>query len=112
MHQDISFKITRTPFNEHYCVAPTTRITTNFANLARGPYREENICKTLDMISNRCNSLAHWDNSNKNRYSVTLEIVSVFINSGMAPMAADVARKKLAALTAGVRIIRNELKET
>jgi 5-methyltetrahydropteroyltriglutamate--homocysteine methyltransferase len=30
-------------------------------------------------------------------------------NCGMAPMAADVARKKLAALTAGVRIIRDEL---
>ena len=83
MHKDISFKITRTPFNEHYCVAPNTRITTNFANLARGPYKEENIRNTLDMISNRCNSLAHWDNSNKNRYSVTLEIISVFINSGL-----------------------------
>ncbi|GMM67038.1 methionine synthase [Alteromonas sp. MTD1] len=33
-------------------------------------------------------------------------------NCGMAPMAADVARKKLAALTAGVRIIRDELHAT
>jgi 5-methyltetrahydropteroyltriglutamate--homocysteine methyltransferase len=33
-------------------------------------------------------------------------------NCGMAPMAADVARKKLAALTAGVRIIRDELQAT
>ena len=33
-------------------------------------------------------------------------------NCGMAPMAADVARKKLAALTAGARIIRDELQDT
>ncbi|RYE57352.1 MAG: DUF1852 domain-containing protein, partial [Rhizobiaceae bacterium] len=57
--------------------ADSTRITTNFANLARGESRQENLRNTLRMIDNRFNSLAHWDNPRGDRYSVALTIISV-----------------------------------
>lgn len=67
-------------FNEDYIPSNSTRTTTNFANLARGEYRQENLRNTIDMINNRFNALANWDNPNNNRYSVELEIVSVDID--------------------------------
>ena len=57
-----TFRITRIPFNEDYQPAEGTRITTNFANLARGASRQENLRNTIRMINNRFNDLAHWDN--------------------------------------------------
>ena len=50
-----TFSITRIPFNEDYQPAEGTRITTNFANLARGASRRENLRNTLSMINNRFN---------------------------------------------------------
>lgn len=72
-----AFSISRIAFDEEYRPADTTRITTNFANLARGESRRENLRNTLLMIDNRFNSLAKWDNPKGDRYSVELEIVSV-----------------------------------
>ena len=57
-----TFSITHIPFNEDYQPAEGTRITTNFANLARGASRRENLRNTISMINNRFNDLAHWDN--------------------------------------------------
>lgn len=74
---DFTFDIRRTPLDEDYRPAETTRITTNFANLARGESRRENLRNTLRMIDNRFNSLAHRDNPKGDRYAVELEIVSV-----------------------------------
>ncbi|WP_060484967.1 DUF1852 domain-containing protein [Pseudomonas sp. NBRC 111123] len=74
---DFKFSINSICFDEHYRPAETTRITTNFANLARGARRQENLRNTLKMIDNRFNALAHWDNPEGNRYSVELEIISV-----------------------------------
>lgn len=71
------FTIRTIAFNEDYRPADSTRITTNFANLARGERRQENLRHTLRMIDNRFNSLAHWDNPRGDRYSVELTIVSV-----------------------------------
>ncbi len=65
------------PFDENYSPADSTRLTTNFANLARGEQRQENLRKTLNMINNRFNALAHWDNPSADRYSVEVEIISV-----------------------------------
>lgn len=65
------------PFDENYRPADATRLTTNFANLARGENRQENLRNTLKMIDNRFNSLAHWDNPTGDRYAVHLEIISV-----------------------------------
>ena len=77
MTTELNFTIERTRFDEDYRPAENTRITTNFANLARGENREENLRNTLTMINNRFNSLAHWDNPNGDRYAVELDIVSV-----------------------------------
>lgn len=77
-----NFSIKSTCFDEHYRPAETTRLTTNFANLARGARRQENLRNTLKMIDNRFNALAHWDNANGDRYRVELDIVSVEMSIG------------------------------
>ena len=75
--ENFTFSITRIPFNEDYQPADGTRITTNFANLARGESRRENLRNTISMINNRFNDLAHWDNPSADRYAVELDIISV-----------------------------------
>ena len=80
MKDDFSFTIKRVCFDEDYRPSDNTRITTNFANLARGEYRKANLRNALAMIDNRFNALASWDNPAGNRYSVELEILSVDID--------------------------------
>ena len=80
MSNDFIFSIKSLRFDENYHPSDTTRLTTNFANLARGNSRQENLRNTLRMIDNRFNNLAHWDNPNGDRYSVELEIISVEMN--------------------------------
>jgi len=82
MRKEFDFKINSIRFDENYQPADNTRITTNFANLARGNSRQENLRNALKMIDNRFNALAHWDNPNGNRYSVELDIISVEMNFG------------------------------
>ena len=77
MSNEFSCSIKRIRFDENYQPADSTRLTTNFANLARGEQREDNLRKTLTMINNRFNTLAHWDNPTADRYSVEVDIVSV-----------------------------------
>lgn len=72
----LTFTISSIPFDEHYRPADNTRTTTNFANLARGDRRQDNLRSTLRMIDNRFNSLAPWDNPAGDRYSVELTILS------------------------------------
>lgn len=76
MYPEISFHVERLIFNEDYHPSEKTRLTTNFANLARGENRKENLRRTLQMMNHRFNSLAHWDNPNGNRYALELEIIS------------------------------------
>lgn len=78
--KDFSFTIKRIGFDENYQPSNNTRITTNFANLARGENRQANLRNALKMINNRFNALAHWDNPNGDRYSVELEIISVDVD--------------------------------
>ncbi|MCC5827304.1 MAG: DUF1852 domain-containing protein [Alkalimonas sp.] len=80
MMNHFTFSIKSIAFNEHYQPADNTRITTNFANLARGASRQQNLRKTLAMIDRRFNTLAPWDNPNADRYAVQLDIISVDIN--------------------------------
>ncbi|NVK54695.1 MAG: DUF1852 domain-containing protein [Alteromonadaceae bacterium] len=77
MNNDVRFTIKSVSFDENYTPSDNTRITTNFANLARGSMRRENLRNTLKMVDNRFNALAHWDNAEGNRYSVELDIISV-----------------------------------
>lgn len=77
MNKDFTFAIKSIRFDENYQPSDNTRITTNFANLARGNYRRENLRNALRMIDNRFNALANWDNAQGDRYSIELEIISV-----------------------------------
>lgn len=77
MNNDFNFAIKSIRFDENYQPSDSTRITTNFANLARGDSRQNNLRNALRMIDNRFNALAHWDNPNGDRYSIELEIISV-----------------------------------
>ncbi|MDY7220428.1 DUF1852 domain-containing protein [Denitrificimonas sp. JX-1] len=77
MTNDFIFAINSIDFDENYHPSDNTRATTNFANLARGASRQQNLRNTLMMINNRFNALAHWDNPKSNRYSVELDIISV-----------------------------------
>ncbi|WP_224055498.1 DUF1852 domain-containing protein [Vibrio penaeicida] len=77
MKTDFTFTINSICLDENYHPSNSTRITTNFANLARGDTRQENLRNALKMIDNSFNALAHWDNPKGDRYSVELEIVSV-----------------------------------
>ncbi len=80
MSKGFKYTIKRICFDENYQPADSTRITTNFANLARGERRQENLRNALRMIDSRFNALAHWDNPKGDRYAVELEIISVDID--------------------------------
>lgn len=84
MNQDFAFTVKRIRFDENYRPSDNTRITTNFANLARGDMREENLRNTLGMMNNRFNALADWDNPTSDRYAIELDIVSVEVAVGEA----------------------------
>jgi len=77
MNKDFTFTIKSICLDENYHPSDKTRITTNFANLARGSYRQANLRNALKMIDNSFNALAHWDNPKGDRYSVELDIISV-----------------------------------
>lgn len=76
MSEEFKFIINRVSFDENYQPSESTRATTNFANLARGKSRQENLRNALSMINNRFNALAHWDNPKSDRYAIALEIIS------------------------------------
>ncbi|MBM97008.1 MAG: hypothetical protein CMI09_14315 [Oceanospirillaceae bacterium] len=77
MSTGFTFSIKSIGFDENYRPSDSTRITTNFANLARGERRQNNLRNALMMIDNSFNAMAHWDNPNGDRYAVELEIISV-----------------------------------
>lgn len=85
MSDDFQFHLTSIRFDENYQPADSTRITTNFANLARGPRRQQNLRSALRMIDSRFNELAHWDNPAADRYAVELEIISVEMGLAAEP---------------------------
>ena len=77
MKKNFAFTIKNICLDENYQPSDNTRITTNFANLARGANRKNNLSNALKMIDNSFNALASWDNPRGDRYSVELEIISV-----------------------------------
>ena len=82
MTKPFTCSIKRIRFDENYEPANNTRLTTNFANLARGESRQENLRRTLAMINNRFNSLASCDNPKGDRYSLEIDIISAEIDIG------------------------------
>ena len=77
MNKDFTYSIKSSSFDENYNPSENTRITTNFANLARGESRQQNLRNTIVMMNNRFNSLATWDNPTADRYAVEIDIISV-----------------------------------
>ncbi len=77
-----TFTLGSIAFDEEYRPADNTRITTNFANLARGDSRRDNLRNTLAMIDHRFNALMHWDNPTGDRYTLELTIVSAALRTG------------------------------
>jgi hypothetical protein len=67
---DFVFALKSTCLDENYHPSNKTRLTTNFANLARGENRQQNLRNALKMINNRFNALAHLDNPKGDRYLV------------------------------------------
>ncbi|MDO5759108.1 MAG: DUF1852 domain-containing protein [Rhodobacterales bacterium] len=82
MRKDLAYSIKSIRFDENYHPSDSTRATTNFANLARGDRRRENLRNAFTMIDNRFNALAQWDNPNGDRYSVELDIISAEVSIG------------------------------
>ena len=80
MAKDLTYRIHRTVFDENYVPSNDTRVTTNFANLARGENREQNLRKALEMINQHLNARAHWDNQRADRYQIELDIVRVEVD--------------------------------
>jgi hypothetical protein len=78
----IGFKLNKiiTPYNIDYVPSSRSRLTTNFANLARGKDRKRNLQGLFNMIDNRINSLLPKDNDEANRYQVHLEIITVLLS--------------------------------
>lgn len=76
MGNQFTCSIKRIRFDENYQPADNTRLTTNFANLARGESRQENLRRTLAMMNHRFNSLATSDNPKGDRYSLEIDIIS------------------------------------
>jgi hypothetical protein len=77
---NLAFSIESTRFDEDYRPLGATRITTNFANLARGENRLQNLRSTFTMIDDRFNELVQRDNEDGKRYSVELDIVSASVD--------------------------------
>ncbi|WP_136686102.1 DUF1852 domain-containing protein [Falsirhodobacter xinxiangensis] len=82
MRQDLNYSIRSIRFDETYQPGDSTRATTNFANLARGEHRQDNLRNACAMIDTRFNALANWDNPNGDRYSVELDILSAELTVG------------------------------
>src|SRR5699024_1632179 len=78
----VTFSIEKTRFDENYRPPGNTRLTTNFANLARGENRQQNLRRALKLIDDRFNALAGPVNADGDRCSVELEIVSVNADDG------------------------------
>ncbi len=88
MSSEFTFTIKTTRFDENYQPSSTTRLTTNFANLARGASRQQNLRNTVAMIDNRFNSLAQRDNPGGDRYAIELDIISVEASMASANISA------------------------
>ena len=80
-----TFTLVRTRFDEDYQPEDGTRLTTNFANLARGEDRRQNLRSALRMIDDRFNQLMRPEGAEAgDRYALELDIISVNIELGEA----------------------------
>ena len=104
MTDKFTFTIKTTRFDEDYSPSECSRLTTNFANLARGERRQQNLRNALRMIDNRLNTLVPWDNPEGDRYGIKLDIVSVDLDidgSGQAFPAIEMLQATIVDRTTG-----------
>ena len=80
LNNSFKYNIKSIRFDEDYYPLDNTRITTNFANLARGESRQDNLRNVLKMVNGRFNALASWDNPKADRYSLEMDIISIDID--------------------------------
>lgn len=102
-----NFTIKSTRFDEDYTPADSSRLTTNFANLARGERRQQNLRNALQMIDNRFNALVPWDNPGFDRYGIELDIISVDLDidaTGHAFPVIEMLQATILDRTTGTRI--------
>ncbi|MGB3796010.1 MAG: DUF1852 domain-containing protein [Alteraurantiacibacter sp.] len=107
MTSQFTFTIKATRFDEDYTPAVSSRLTTNFANLARGESRQQNLRNAIGMIDRRLNTLASWDNSDAERYAVELDIISIDVDiaaNGKAFPAIEMLKTTILDRTTGARI--------
>lgn len=107
MTDAFTFTIKSTRFDEDYAPADSSRLTTNFANLARGEGRQQNLRNALQMIDNRFNTLVPWDNPGFDRYGIELDIISVDLDvdaAGKAFPAIEMLQVTILDCTTGARI--------
>lgn len=106
MKNDLTYSLKTIRFDEDYRPADNTRATTNFANLARGAQRRDNLRAALTMIDNRFNALANWDNPTGDRYTVELDIVSAeaTLGAGAAFPLIEILKPTILDRTTGKRI--------
>src|SRR5690625_6992099 len=80
----VTFSIEKTRFDENYRPLGNTRLTTNFANLARGENRQQNLRSALKMIDDRFNELARQDNEEGDRDRKSTRLNSSHVASSYA----------------------------
>lgn len=74
--EGLELEILRTPFDHNYIPAEDTRLTTNFANIAKESVgRPERLARMLDLMGSRAGKLL----GEAGRYSITIEIIRVKI---------------------------------
>ncbi|WP_368496859.1 putative oxygenase MesX [Herbiconiux sp. A18JL235] len=77
---NLGFSLDFTRFDDGYRPLASSRITTNFANLARGEKRKENLRRAFGMIDERFDDLAARIGVDGTRYGLELDIVSVSLD--------------------------------
>ena len=81
----MELRLTSTPFDASYVPADHTRLSTNFANLAKDPRgRSERIAAALALIESRFHR-ASGDTDGIDRYRIALDILTVGIRFGDGP---------------------------
>lgn len=79
----LEFYLKQIPYNVNYKPTQLTRMTTNYANLARGELRQSNIKSVLKIINTKLNKILRQNSSTQERYEIDLFInqIAVRLNS-------------------------------
>lgn len=82
---ELCYTVARTRYDAQYTPSSDSRATTNFANLARGPDRAENLLCLFALINQRLNALMALIVQPPADYAIQLDIVGVSAAFGNGP---------------------------